>query len=135
MALGFSLLADDEIFLVTKTVLGSWVGGKYVEATTESIDPIAVIWEPFNSGESTIVLPTGVSSSGAITIFSQQDLKISNDLSGNVADGDLIFLEDPVLVPTTLLYQIWDKAPWVTNAAFTLLKGHNEYVALRKEKT
>lgn len=134
VALGFSLLDDDSIWRVTKTINGTWVDRQYVEAAVESIDKISAIWEPFVQGQTEIILPAGVSSTDAVMIFSEVDMKVSNDLAGNLSDGQLIYLEDPAVIITTPLYKLVERANWKKNTAFILLNSHFEYLGVRVEK-
>jgi len=134
VALGFTLLDDDQLFKETTVVLGQWINRQYVESPVSSIDSFDGIWEPFNEGESSLNLPTGISSTDAITLFTNDVLRVANDIAGNVSDRQIIFLEDPAVITTTIPYVVMDKAFWKGNSAFSFVSEYTEYLCIREEK-
>lgn len=132
--LGFSLLSDEVMFKAVQATGGSYVNRKWVPATTTSTPSFVGSWEPFQPGQSNITLPQGVSSERTITIFTQENLAVANDLKGFVTDGDIVYIGDPTLDANEPPYRIIGKETWDKNQAFVLLESHIEYAATRIEK-
>lgn len=135
MAFGISLLQEDTIYKKTTTSAGEWVGGQYIQSTADSIDAMTAIVEPYQSGESTLILPTGVMSTDAKLIYSQELLTVASNLTGNITDGSIVYMDDPTTNTNTPAYVIMDKEEWSGNAGFTLMQAYNIYLAIRKENT
>lgn len=132
--LGFSLLADELLYKAVQATGGSYINRKWVPATITSTPDFVGSWEPFQAGQSNITLPQGVSSERTITIFTQEDLKVANDLEGFVTEGDIIYINDPTLDSNEPPYRVIGKEVWDKNQAFLLLDSHVEYLATRIEK-
>jgi len=133
MSLGFSLIGDSSLWLTTS--VGSWgINHRWVEGYSTPQE-FSGVWEPYGSGEDNLVLPAGVSSSDSLILFTKFELKTHNDLQGNMAVADLIYLKDPNTFPDAAAYVCWSKAPYVELTGFSLItESFGEYLLVRREK-
>jgi hypothetical protein len=134
MSLGFSLLADGTMYKEVAGTAGYWKDGKWVPPSDNTYQPIVANWEPFGNGIQSQVLPTGVSSTDTITIFTNEDLATHNDLTGDKTTADIVYKNNPNENSLEQKYVVFDKAYWKKNSSNKLLSGHTEYIAIRKEK-
>ncbi|AHK11258.1 hypothetical protein S14_149 [Shewanella sp. phage 1/4] len=128
----FTLISDDDMWV--HTVTGSYVGRQWVDGVPVATK-ISGLWEPYYGGEDAIILPSGVKSEDTIVILTEHELRTHSNQKGSEHKADIISLEDTTINPNAQLYVIHKKAPWVANASFTLIPTHNEYLAVRKERT
>lgn len=118
-----------------------WVISKTVSlinyVLTESA-PVVVkksgVTEPYKSGETSLILPSGITSEASLLVYSEHDLKTFNNLKGNTSNADLVTFIDPVANPDAMKYMIMDKEVWDANASFALLSTHQVYLAVRVEQ-
>jgi hypothetical protein len=127
----FTLIQDSDMWVTART--GSWVNYVWVEGTPVVTKKSGLI-EPFSSEETSLILPQGVSSSEAIIIHTEHDLKVYNNITGNESIADLITLKDPVTNPTTFKYMVLGKEDWDANSSFTLVPSYHVYMAVRLEQ-
>ena len=133
----FQLLVDDVAYLKTETqgTPNTFVKGILVEGTkTISYVPFECIPEPYSKGETSLVLPSGVSSRDAYILFTSKSLKTHDDLKGTATVADIVYLENPEDDQYAHPYVVFDHAPWKKNGGFQLLGGHGEYLIIRQEK-
>ena len=138
----FSLLLDRVLY--RKMVLND-KDGAVIDGTYYPSDEFLTIyptfeaeWEPFAGDQETKVLPEGVSSDGAVMIFSECELQVARNHKGRFIEGDVVYLEDPVVNPTTQEYIVFDKEEFTesTNSGmpdFELLDEDSfDYICVRK---
>lgn len=132
MSLGFTLIADENVWVSTSS--GSYnAQRKWVQTYNDPVDT-KCSYGPYKGGEDTIVLPSGVHTTDAYMLYTQSVFKTASDLTGSSTTADLIYLEDPAVSPNTPAYVVWTQAKYRANTGFVLLKGHNEYVCIRRDK-
>lgn len=127
----FTLIQDSDMWVVSRS--GQWVNRVWVEGVPVSTKKSGLI-EPYKEGETSMILPQGVSSKETIIIYTEHDLNVYNNIEGNLSIADLITLEDPDIVTTTFRYMVLDKEKWDANSSFTLIPSHKVYLAVRVEQ-
>lgn len=128
----FTLIQDDDMWVEERNA-GQWIDYVWVEGVVTPVKKSGLI-EPYNREETSLILPSGITSEESIVIYTEHDLKVYNNIVDHLSIADLITLEDPVLVPTTLRYMVMDKEKWTANSSFSLIPSHKVYLAVRVEQ-
>lgn len=128
----FTLITDDDMWVLQRGT-GQLVNYVWVEGTPTVAKKSGLI-EPYNKQETSMILPSGITSEETIVIYTEHDLKVYNNIVDHLSIADLITLEDPALVPSTLKYMVLDKEKWKANSSFTLIPSHKVYLAVRVEQ-
>lgn len=132
----FELLENDVVWkkVEVHTGDGEVIDGVYYPPTsTISYDDIEGIWEQFTTtGQESFSLPSGIGSTDAVLLFTNEQLKVAKDLPTGSSDYDILYIEDPTL-SSSEPYKVQDKANWKKNGGFQLLDGHLEYLLIRVE--
>lgn len=126
------LIEDETLWISTPT--GSYDASRRFVKGYSAATTFEGLWEPFSTGLSTLVLPTGISSKESLILFTDLEINISDDHVGRIATASLVYLQDPVTFPNTVAYAVWDKASYISNGGFTLIGGFSEYILIRQEK-
>lgn len=127
----FTLIQDSDMWVISKTV--SLINYVLTESAPVIVKKSGVT-EPYNSGETSLILPSGITSEASLLVYSEHDLKTFNNLKGNTSNADLVTFIDPVANPDAMKYMIMDKEVWDANASFALLSTHQVYLAVRVEQ-
>jgi hypothetical protein len=127
-----TLIQDDDMWVLERND-GQWVDYVWLEGVVTPIKRSG-LFEPYSKEETSLILPTGVVSEDAIIIHTIYDLKVYNNIVDHLSIADLITLEDPEIVPTTLRYMVLDKEKWTANNSFSLIPSHKVYLAVRVEQ-
>ena len=133
MSLGFALIGDLPFWLTREE--GYWGTDRRWVSGYATPQEFTGMWEPYLSGQTNIVLPSGVKSSESITLFTNLELKTHKDLEGANTVSDLIYLQDPDSNPNAEAYVCWDKAIFESVGGFSLITDtFGEYLLVRREK-
>ncbi|AUR92152.1 head-closure protein [Vibrio phage 1.170.O._10N.261.52.C3] len=110
---------------------GSWVNGVWVEDTegNTTYAPFPGTEEPYLQGESSLILPEGVDSSRAKTLFTKEPLKTHSSVGATLADK--IYLVNPEENPNAEVYVVRDVQDWRVNSGFELFTSQFEYLCVR----
>lgn len=127
----FTLIQDDDMWVTSRE--GAWVNRVWVDGVP-TITKLSGLFEPYQHGETSLILPQGVSSEDAVIIYTEHILNTYNNLTDNITEADLVTLQDPTLHPNTFKYMVLMKELWSTNTSFTLIPSHNVYIAKRVEQ-
>lgn len=133
----FSLLATPQVFKeVVTEVGGGFEAGLPVEGTiTRDYVAIEGFQEPYTRSESSDILPSGVKSDESLYLYTNEDLALHNDLTGNQTIGDTVYLEDPRINTNALPYLAYDKENWKANTNMQLItQNYCKVILIRKEK-
>lgn len=127
----FTLIQDSDMWVISRT--GQYINRVWVEGVPVVSKKSGLV-EPYNREETSLILPQGTSSAESVIIYTEYDLKVYNNIEGNLSDADLITLKDPDLNPTTFKYMVMDKEQWDANSSFSLIPSHQVYLAVRVEQ-
>lgn len=131
------LLATPKVYKEVKTVSGATIDdGFYKKGTiVKEYVPIDGFEEPYTRSESSNTELSGVSSEESRYLYTNAKLKLHNDLEGNQALADIIYLEDPNVNPNAMAYVAYDREPWKANPNMKLIpQDYNKVILVRKEK-
>lgn len=133
----FTLLQEFQLYkkVVTSSGEGHVEDGVYIPPANPVISyiPFEGEWEYYRQGINENVLPEGRSSRDAITLLTEENLKVPDDLTGNETLGDIIYLVNPTTNPNAPYYRCITKRPWLADGGFTLLpENFYEVICLRE---
>ena len=134
--MGFDLLTSFTFYKETTTTEenGSWLDGVYHERTdtTTTYEAFEGLEEPYQSSETSILLPEGVDSSGAYLLFTDEELKTYSTVENDMAD--IVYFSNPNEDSEAIAYYVREVRRWRNNASFELFQTQYEYLILRQEE-
>lgn len=135
--MSFQLIQPDTFYKLVEVTgeSGQWVNGIWVpdSTPTPTYEPFTGTEEPFQQGETSLVLPEGVTSDKAIVLYSETKLNTFSSVNPSLADT--IYLEDPSVNPSTQAYIVRDVEDWRVNTGFKLFVSQWVYLCVRENFT
>jgi hypothetical protein len=135
----FKLLEDRVLYkkITNSREDGQWLKGVYYpsnEPTNVVYKPFSGEYEPLSTGQARRVLPEGINTTDAIIIYSDEELFLETNNSGNFITGDSVYLENPDTNPLAIEYVVFNKETWDHEDQFELLLVDSyDYVCIRRE--
>lgn len=127
--MSFELIDDDTLYLIRKSG-GAYVNRVWVDGV-ETVSQFQGNPQPYNDGNESLPMITGVEAVEVLHIFTQSLLFVA-DSELNIL-GDIICLEDPRTTPTAKRYLLKQMMPWVKSAtSFDLIPSYREYIGIRE---
>lgn len=105
--------------VLTPTAAGNVSHGVVIKPTMEvTYEAFKGEWVAYKGGIKNLNLPEGTKSAGLISVITEEELAVDNDLLIDRAVADYIYLRNPEDYPNTPAYKCIQKQPYLADPGF-----------------